>query len=89
LISGPRQVGKTTLSKEVFPKYSYFNYDRLPDQKKMLEEEWDHHAQVIIFDELHKMKKWKQWLTGLYDTETSGNFLCGQQRSAFRLFDLF
>ena len=25
--------------------------------------------EIIIFDEIHKMPKWKQWLKGVYDTE--------------------
>lgn len=75
LISGPRQVGKTTLSRTLFPNYDYFNFDRLNDRKKLMAEEWNREADLIIFDELHKMKKWKQWLKGIYDTEAKKNFL--------------
>lgn len=75
LLSGPRQVGKTTLSKIIFPNFDYFNFDRLSDRKKLLAEEWNREADLIIFDEIHKMKKWKQWLKGIYDTEAKRNFL--------------
>ncbi|MDD4975517.1 MAG: ATP-binding protein [Bacteriovorax sp.] len=75
LLSGPRQVGKTTLSKVLFEHYDYFNFDRLSDKKKLLAEEWNRDADLIIFDEIHKMKKWKQWLKGIYDTESKKNFL--------------
>jgi predicted AAA+ superfamily ATPase len=38
LVSGPRQVGKTTLAqiigKEHFKSFSYFNWDYQPDRKK-------------------------------------------------------
>ncbi len=75
LISGPRQVGKTTLSKELFKNYDYFNYDRLNDRKRLLSEEWNRDSDLIIFDEVHKMKKWKLWLKGIYDTELNRNII--------------
>lgn len=75
LVSGPRQVGKTTLSKDLFQNYEYLNFDRLIDKKKLLAEEWNRETDLIIFDEIHKMKKWKQWLKGIYDTEAKKNFL--------------
>jgi predicted AAA+ superfamily ATPase len=31
--------------------------------------EWDRKTPLVIFDELHKMKNWKSWLKGVYDTE--------------------
>jgi len=31
--------------------------------------EWDRSSDLVIFDEIHKMKKWKTWLKGIYDTE--------------------
>lgn len=75
LLSGPRQVGKTTLSKAIVKNFDYFNFDRLADRKKLLAEEWNREADLIIFDEIHKMNKWKQWLKGIYDTEVKKNFL--------------
>jgi predicted AAA+ superfamily ATPase len=75
LLSGPRQVGKTTLSKVIYKNFDYFNFDRLADRKKLQAEEWNREADLIIFDEIHKMKKWKQWLKGIYDTEIKKNFL--------------
>lgn len=69
LISGPRQTGKTTLSKAISPSYEYLNYDRLSHRKSMLKEAWDRNKEILILDEIHKMKKWKQWLKGVYDTE--------------------
>ncbi len=71
LISGPRQTGKTTLAKTLYPKmnYDYFNFDALEDRQGLLQQAWDRSKKLIIFDELHKMQKWKQWLKGIYDTE--------------------
>jgi hypothetical protein len=33
------------------------------------EKSWDRSKSLIVFDELHKLKKWKSWLKGIYDTE--------------------
>jgi predicted AAA+ superfamily ATPase len=69
LVSGPRQVGKTTLSQQLFESYVYLNFDSGPDREMIRELEWDRKTPLVIFDELHKMKNWKSWLKGVYDTE--------------------
>lgn len=69
LISGPRQTGKTILSKQLCADYDYFNYDSGEDRLSIAQKSWDRSKQLVIFDELHKMKKWKQWLKGIFDTE--------------------
>jgi len=69
LLSGPRQVGKTTLSKQLIPSYTYLNYDSTSDRKIIHAEEWTRSVALVIFDELHKMKKWKSWIKGIYDVE--------------------
>lgn len=69
ILSGPRQVGKTTLSRQLVPAYAYFNYDSSADRRAIKNEEWPRDTQLIIFDELHKMKNWKSWIKGIYDTE--------------------
>ena len=69
LLSGPRQVGKTTLSKQLLDPFVYLSYDSTKDRKLIISDEWDRNSKMIIFDELHKMKKWKTWIKGLYDTE--------------------
>lgn len=69
LLSGPRQVGKTTVSKAVFPdNFEYFNLDSHQDRSILKNESWRKDRDLIIFDELHKMKDWKRWLKGVYDT---------------------
>lgn len=60
LISGPRQVGKTYLSKALSTDYAYLNYDNIDSQKEIYERSWPRDNDLIIFDELHKMKNWKQ-----------------------------
>lgn len=69
LLSGPRQSGKTTLTKMLFPNFEYVNFDDEEWRKTIKEKSWDRKRSVIIFDEIHKMPKWKQWLKGIYDTE--------------------
>ena len=69
LLSGPRQVGKTTLSKQLTPHRVYLNFDASADRRIIHSQEWDRDTELVIFDELHKMKKWKSWIKGVYDTE--------------------
>lgn len=68
LLAGPRQVGKTTLSKTFLKEYTYLNYDSFQDRKIILNEEWNRDTKLVIFDEIHKMRKWKSWIKGVYDT---------------------
>jgi len=68
LLSGPRQVGKTTLSKQLIEPYVYLSFDAAADRRLIADEAWDKTAGLVVFDELHKMKKWKTWLKGVYDT---------------------
>jgi predicted AAA+ superfamily ATPase len=69
LLSGPRQVGKTTLSKQLTSSHVYLNYDAASDRRIIHAEEWNRDTELVIFDELHKMKNWKSWIKGIYDTE--------------------
>ncbi len=71
LLSGPRQVGKTWISRHLYlaSKTVYLNYDRSSDREVIQKEIWDRSAALIIFDEIHKMKGWKNWIKGIYDTE--------------------
>lgn len=69
LLTGPRQCGKTTLAKQLTPRYEYFNYDAASDRLALAEQSWDRQQELVIFDELHKMSGWKRWLKGIYDKE--------------------
>ncbi len=70
-IGGPRQVGKTTLAKHLLMETGkmgrYLNWDYAPDQLDILEMKWSENDRLLIFDELHKYRKWKNWVKGLYD----------------------
>jgi len=67
LLTGPRQVGKTTLSKALMDDFAYYNYDIKKDLRVFKDQEWDDSKKLVIFDELHKMKKWKLCKKGIYD----------------------
>ena len=69
LITGPRQAGKTTLAKMLTRDFDYFNFDNPEDRLGLLERSWDRKKSLVIIDELHKLKHWKSWLKGIYDTE--------------------
>jgi predicted AAA+ superfamily ATPase len=69
LLSGPRQVGKTTLSKQLLTDFEYLNFDSSEDRKILMEKSWKRSSELIIFDEIHKKPKWKSWIKGIYDVE--------------------
>ena len=69
-IGGPRQVGKTTLSralKTAFPNLVYLNWDGDEHKRLIRKQRWPENSVLIIFDELHKYARWKQWIKGVYD----------------------
>lgn len=71
-IGGPRQVGKTTLAKQIggkyyAEKYSYLNWDNRLDRRNILKETFPGTNELVIFDEIHKYKKWKNYIKGEYD----------------------
>lgn len=75
LLTGPRQVGKTHLAKDLmrtFKKPSYLNHDVLGDVKILNEQAWPLDSDLLIFDELHKMKGWKAYLKGVFDGRQHG-----------------
>jgi predicted AAA+ superfamily ATPase len=73
IISGPRQSGKTTISKMGHKTFLYLNFDSDIDRKTIRELSWDKKIKLIIFDEIHKMTNWKRWLKGIYDKNDFSN----------------
>ena len=49
--------------------FDYFNYDNAEHRLSLIEKSRDRSKDLDIFDELHKLKNWKSWLKGIYDTE--------------------
>jgi len=71
-IGGPRQVGKTTLAFEFIKPSTptnpaYLNWDRVPDKSRILKDELPLSNHTLIFDEIHKYKRWRSLLKGLFD----------------------
>ncbi len=70
-IVGPRQVGKTWVSKEIMKEYKnplYLNYDNFDHRDIIKKQSWMKDVDLLVFDEIHKMPKWKNFLKGVYDT---------------------
>ena len=78
LMTGPRQSGKTTLSKQIKDTVTnniYFNWDIQSNKRKIIEDPTffqeinrvDESVPLVIFDEIHKYKDWKNYLKGIYD----------------------
>lgn len=67
LLSGPRQVGKTTFAKSLTEKYEYLNFDIVKDRKLIIAQAWRKDLPLVILDELHKLKRWKNLLKGVID----------------------
>lgn len=69
ILTGPRQVGKTTLSRSLISSHQYLNYDFYDDRVRILKNDWDRSKELIILDEVHKKKNWKSWIKGIFDTQ--------------------
>ncbi len=78
LLAGSRQVGKTTLAHIIsrsFTNHVYFNWDIPEHRKNFLEnptffetvERKDPSTPLVVLDEIHKYKDWKNYLKGVYD----------------------
>jgi uncharacterized protein len=70
---GPRQSGKTTLSRKMFPKYEYFSFES-PDTQDMFESDprgfLEGIHQSAIFDEIQKVPKLLSYLQEVLDNKT-------------------
>jgi predicted AAA+ superfamily ATPase len=75
-VAGPRQTGKTTLSKLVSNKY--INWDNQQDRRMIIQgadavaeyldlNSLQEDGTVTVFDELHKYSKWKNFIKGFFD----------------------
>ena len=66
-IGGPRQVGKTTLARQLLPEpQGYLSWDVPEDREQILRRELPV-APMLVFDEFHKHRTWRSYLKGLYD----------------------
>jgi len=78
LLTGPRQVGKTTLCRHLmarFPPAQYLNWDIAGDRAILQRQSWNPHSRLLAMDEIHKMSNWKNWLKGVVDGREPGQAL--------------
>jgi len=77
-LAGPRQSGKTTLAQIIsrtFANNLYFCWDISEHRTRLIEnptffeavERKDPSTPLVVFDEIHKYKDWKNYLKGVYD----------------------
>ena len=80
-LSGPRQVGKTTLARALIGRFAsghYFNWDDPAHRRLVLNgpqdiarraglERLQADPPLCVFDELHKYRRWRDFLKGFFD----------------------
>ena len=77
-LSGPRQSGKTTLGKMIasgFTNSLYFNWDAPHNKAQLVNNPYffeelprkDDSLPLVLLDEIHKFRRWKNYLKGIYD----------------------
>jgi predicted AAA+ superfamily ATPase len=71
-LAGARQVGKTSLALKILnlnPRHpAYMNWDRDSDRLRILKSQFPENAPQIVLDEIHKYRKWRNWIKGNFDT---------------------
>ena len=77
-VSGPRQVGKTTSCRRVADRCLYLDWDDQDDRRIIVRgpravvaetgiEKLTLESPVLVLDELHKYRRWRTFLKGLFD----------------------
>ena len=70
VLTGPRQIGKTTLARQLMGRFDpcqYLNWDVAGDRAILQRQSWNPRAKLLVMDEIHKMRGWKSWLKGVVD----------------------
>jgi uncharacterized protein len=72
-IGGPRQVGKTTLSlgflkPSTVKNPQYLNWDNPSHKSLILKNQIPLEREVVVLDEVHKYRNWRNLIKGVYDT---------------------
>lgn len=98
MLAGPRQAGKTTFARDIvskdFSDTIYFNWDMAKDKRKLIADPIFFSKEprsstsskpLVIFDEIHKYRDWKNYLKGIYDQFSSDYqfFITGSGRLEF------
>ena len=80
MLAGPRQAGKTTFARDIvakdFQDTIYFNWDLAADKQRLIKDPAFFSREprtsassrpLVIFDEIHKYRNWKNYLKSVYD----------------------
>jgi uncharacterized protein len=80
MLAGPRQAGKTTFAQDIvskdFTDTVYFNWDIAEDKSRLINDpvfftkaprKSISSKPLVILDEIHKYRNWKNYLKGIYD----------------------
>lgn len=80
MLAGPRQAGKTTFAREIaaqdFSDIIYLNWDLPGDKRRLIEDPVFFSKEprrnfssrpLVILDEIHKYRNWKNYLKGIFD----------------------
>ena len=72
-VGGPRQVGKTTLARHILGKSAagLLNWD-VPAQRDLILRQTFPKSRLWVFDEIHKYRKWRNYLKGVFDARAPG-----------------
>ena len=86
MLAGPRQAGKTTFARHIvakdFSDVTYFNWDIAKDKQRLIADPIFFSKEprsstssrpLVILDEIHKYRDWKNYLKGVYD-EFAGEY---------------
>lgn len=71
-VGGPRQVGKTTVARSLLGRSAVglMNWD-VPAERDLILRQHFPKSRLWVFDELHKYRKWRNYLKGLFDSRAS------------------
>ena len=67
-LAGPRQVGKTTIARSLLSEdLGYMNWDTPEGREQILKRQFPA-SPILVFDELHKYRGWRNYLKGIFDS---------------------
>lgn len=75
-LGGPRQIGKTSLALDLLQGNeehpAYLNWDSPPVRSRLMKGLLPSDQALIVLDEIHKYRQWRNLVKGFYDTRKSG-----------------